>query len=246
MTLGSLRPKFLAGLALLLLSAVLVYTYGRSYWVPLYYRVMGERTVAEVVANLEPTAGAAWRTRCAELGVAFPPAHVTLICIKDRKILEVWMDGPPARKLTEYPLTAFSGTLGPKLREGDMQIPEGIYPLTVLNPNSAFHLSIRVGYPNRFDEAWAAEEGRTNLGGDIYLHGKNASIGCMAIGDAAIEEVFYLVQATGLANAAIVIAPTDFRVGADSMNVPAKVRTLYDDIAGALQAYRTTPTEEGV
>ncbi len=151
-------------------------------------------------------------------------------------------------KATEYPLTAFSGRLGPKLREGDMQIPEGTYPLTALNPNSAFHLSVRVGYPNPFDEAWAAEEGRTNLGGDIYIHGKTASIGCIAIGDAAIEEVFYLVQAVGLKNSTIIIAPTDFRVvgASDSKDTPAKVRELHGAIAEALQAYSTTPTKEGV
>ncbi|MFA6240040.1 MAG: L,D-transpeptidase family protein [Candidatus Hydrogenedentales bacterium] len=244
----NLQVRKAIALGLVLAAGLLFYHYGRSYWTPLYYRLMGERSVAEVVATLEPTAGAAWRARCAGHGVAFPPAHITLICIKDRRTLEVWFDGPPAVKATEYSLTAFSGKLGPKLREGDMQIPEGTYPLTALNPNSAFHLSVRVGYPNPFDEAWAAEEGRTNLGGDIYIHGKKATIGCIAIGDAAIEEVFYLVQAVGLKNSRIIITPTDFRVeeASDSKDAPAKVRELHGAIAEALQAYSTTPMKEGV
>lgn len=247
MRLGTLRPKFLGGLLLFLAVGALVYVFGRSHWVPLYYRVMGSRSIADVIAELEPRTGAVWRGRCTQQGVAFPPTSVTLVCIKEDKAIEVWADGIPAHRLATYTLTAFSGKPGPKLREGDLQIPEGIYPLTVLNPNSSFYLSIRVGYPNAFDEAWAREEGRTNLGGDIYIHGKNATVGCMAIGDAAIEELFYLVHAVGLPNARLIIAPSDFRVGgvADSA-APARVRDLYESIETALGAYRAPAAKEGV
>ena len=60
---------------------------------------------------------------------------------------------------------AFSGTLGPKLREGDGQIPEGIYGIGYLNPNSSYYLSLKVTYPNASDRARAKKDGRTNLGG---------------------------------------------------------------------------------
>ncbi|MBX7256820.1 MAG: hypothetical protein K1Y02_10690 [Candidatus Hydrogenedentes bacterium] len=244
---GTLRPKFLGGLLLLLTVGAMVSVFGRSYWVPLYYRLMGSRNIADVIAELEPRAGAVWRDHCAQQGVAFPPKSVTLVCIKEDKMIEVWADGAPAHKLATLALTAYSGKPGPKLREGDLQIPEGIYPLTVLNPNSSFHLSIRVGYPNAFDKSWAREEGRTNLGGDIYIHGKSASVGCMAIGDAAIEELFYLAHAVGLANTRIMVIPNDFRKTGvpDAQSMPAKVHELYGTIEAELNAYRETVVKEG-
>ena len=115
-----------------------------------------------------------------------------------------------------YEMTAFSGRLGPKLREGDGQIPEGIYGIEYLNPNSLYHLSLKVSYPNAEERARAKKEGRTNLGGDIMIHGRNVSVGCVAIGDEAIEEVFYLVNAVGCKNVKVIIAPYDMRKGRQS------------------------------
>jgi len=134
-----------------------------------------------------------------------------ILVFKQERMLEVHAPGWPAPR--KYPLTAFSGTLGPKLKEGDGQIPEGVYGLDYLNPNSSYHLSMKVSYPNVDDRAQAAKDGRTNLGGDIMIHGSNATVGCVPIGDEAIEEVFYLVQAAGLPNVAVVIAPYDMRAG---------------------------------
>ena len=125
----------------------------------------------------------------------------------------VELHAPGWKQARVYPMTAFSGTLGPKLREGDGQIPEGIYGIEYLNPNSRFYLSLKVSYPNADDKARAAKDGRTQLGGDIMIHGKNATVGCIPIGDEAIEDVFYLVQAVGLANVTVVIAPYDMRAG---------------------------------
>ena len=120
---------------------------------------------------------------------------------------------PGWEKPIVYKMTAFSGKLGPKLREGDLQIPEGIYRVEYMNPNSSFHLSFKVSYPNDFDKAMAAKEGRTNLGGDIMIHGSNATVGCVPIGDKAIEDVFYLVAKVGFKNVEIVMAPYDMRKG---------------------------------
>jgi murein L,D-transpeptidase YafK len=146
----------------------------------------------------------------------YPPREVSLVAIKDARRLEVWAhdSDPRWRLITTYPILGASGTSGPKLREGDGQVPEGIYRLTVLNPQSSYHLSIRVDYPNAFDCAVAAREGRTNLGGDIHLHGGSSSIGCLAMGDAAIEELYALVSDTGLPRSWITIAPTDLRTQA--------------------------------
>jgi murein L,D-transpeptidase YafK len=110
-----------------------------------------------------------------------------------------------------YPILAASGTAGPKLREGDNQVPEGIYQIESLNPNSAYHVSLRLNYPNAFDREQARNDGRTQLGGDIMIHGKAVSIGCVAIGDPAAEDIFTLAHDTGVKNITAVCTPVDFR-----------------------------------
>lgn len=144
-----------------------------------------------------------------------------------------------------YPMTGFSGTLGPKLREGDGQIPEGVYAVASLNPNSAFHLSLELGYPNENDRKRASEDGRTRLGGDIFLHGGRASIGCIPVGDDAVEDIFFLVAETGRENVRVVVSPYDMRAGRDpaferafsnASNVPAWYPELLDEIENALNS----------
>lgn len=133
---------------------------------------------------------------------------VVLICIKSERKLELWING----KFTKtYPMTAFSGSLGPKKAQGDGQIPEGIYRAEHLNPNSSFYLSIKVSYPNAWDKQWAKEQGRSDLGGDIFIHGSDVTIGCIPIGDKNIEEVFWSVYKAGCKNTKILISPHDFR-----------------------------------
>lgn len=85
----------------------------------------------------------------------------------------------------------WSGTLGPKLREGDGQSPEGFYKVTraALNPNSSYHLSFNLGFPNAYDRA----HGRT--GSFLMVHGDCVSIGCYAMRDKGIEDIYGLVEA---------------------------------------------------
>ena len=122
-------------------------------------------------------------------------------------------------KLKSYKFTNFSGDLGPKLKEGDKQIPEGIYQLDYLNPNSAYHLSMKVNYPNAFDQAKGKIEGRDNLGSDIFIHGKNETIGCIPIGDEAIEELFVLSKNALSHGIDVVISPRDFRTNPDEPEI---------------------------
>ena len=70
-----------------------------------------------------------------------------------------------------------------------------------------------MSYPNASDRARAKKDGRTKLGGDIMIHGKNVTIGCIPIGDDAIEDVFYIVNAVGIKNVSVIIAPYDMRRG---------------------------------
>ena len=152
----------------------------------------------------------------ARVGVAYPPRAVTLVGLKAERRMEVWVsgDGQKFQLLTNYPFRAASGVLGPKLREGDGQVPEGLYRIESLNPNSLYHLALRVNYPNDFDRKQAAAENRTRLGGDIMIHGSDVSIGCIALGDAAAEDLFVLAAETGLKRLALILSPVDFRVRA--------------------------------
>jgi hypothetical protein len=226
----------IAGVRLILIGA-LSRGYGRGLWHPYYRRVAEPRTLQTVLADVGPRHRPALERRARELGVAYPPPSVTLVGLKEERVLEVWVRGPAGWiRYQGYPVLAASGGPGPKLREGDRQVPEGVYRLTHLNPASSYHLSIRVDYPNAFDRARGQEDGRSTLGGDIYVHGKAVSIGCLAIGDGNIEELFTLVADTGLANARIVIAP------GKSLEVPAGsppwTPDLYRTIAGELAVLR--------
>ncbi len=144
--------------------------------------------------------------------IVYPPKKIVLIAIKDESILELWAtDETKTKLIKKYPILAKSGKLGPKLKSGDRQIPEGVYDIEYLNPNSRYHLSLRVNYPNQFDLDMAQKDGRVNLGGDIMIHGSNVSIGCIAIGDDNIEEVFTIASIVKKENIRVIISPTDFR-----------------------------------
>ena len=234
-----------AAIAVLVLAALVVATasirwgYGRRFWYPQLVAIAGGQTHAEVVARLGGTRRPALRDASAEVGSNYPPARICLVGLKQEKVLEVWV--PVAtrwKRLRVYPVLAASGGPGPKLREGDGQVPEGVYRLSGFNPNSSYHLSVRVDYPNHDDRMAATSEGRHRLGGDIYIHGKAVSIGCLAIGDLAIEELYLLLADTGLGKARLVLSPSaepETPTGA-----PAWWSQRYDHIRGELLAVRGT------
>lgn len=117
------------------------------------------------------------------------PLYVRIF--KQENVLETWLereDGTYAL-YQKYPICVYSGELGPKLRRGDKQAPEGFYKvgLRALNPNSQYHLSFNLGYPNAYDRA----HGYT--GDYLMVHGDCVSVGCYAMGDRQIEEIYTLV-----------------------------------------------------
>jgi hypothetical protein len=175
-------------------------------------------------------------------GVAWPPAAVTLIGLKHERVLEVHAAGPNGRFrfIRSYPILAASGTSGPKLRKGDLQVPEGLYRVECLNPNSRIHQALRVNYPNEFDRAKAAAETRNDLGGDIMIHGGAASIGCLAMGDEAAEDLFVLAALASIPNLTIILSPVDFRVHPaihPPSDAPSWTPGLYRSIKSALRQY---------
>ncbi|WFB36313.1 L,D-transpeptidase family protein [Kiritimatiellota bacterium B12222] len=141
--------------------------------------------------------------------------EIVIVALKAERTLEVYgrKTTGPSTLITTFPFTGFSGETGPKLREGDKQIPEGLYRVEALNPNSSYHLSIKLNYPNAFDQQMGKQDGRESLGSDIFIHGKTATIGCIPIGDPAIEELFLIVNRIGITQVKIIIAPCDFRQG---------------------------------
>lgn len=173
---------------------------------------------------------------------AYPPKEIALLAFKKEKKLELWArdDDHHWHWIKNYHLTAFSGALGPKLKEHDKQIPEGIYHLTLLNPFSSFHLSIMLDYPNNFDRSIARLERRRHLGNNIFLHGKNVSVGCLAVGDKAIDQIFLLVSKVGLTKTVIIIAPNDMRKAPPATSLKGKPKwlsLLYKKIKVALKPF---------
>ena len=134
-------------------------------------------TLKARLAEISTPASARLAAKFEAAKVQWPPAEVALIAIKDEKALELHArDSGSAWKLVHrYRVLAASGGAGPKLRQGDKQVPEGIYGIAFLNPNSSYHVSLRVNYPNAFDRLMAKKDGRRDLGGDIMIHGKNLS-----------------------------------------------------------------------
>ncbi|BDG08918.1 lipoprotein [Anaeromyxobacter paludicola] len=183
-------------------------------WVARLRPFTGTHSVEGVVRALDETAGVRVREALSRAGVPPRPERLWLLAVKDERRLELWAEKSSGERVrvTTWHVLAESGGEGPKLREGDRQVPEGIYQIEGLNPNSAYHLSLKVGYPNASDKSWAARDGRTRLGGDIFIHGKDVSIGCLAIGDPAIEELFWLAGTVGRDAFQVVIVPTDLRV----------------------------------
>lgn len=178
-----------------------------------------------------------------EAGVAYPPGAAVLVGLKQERRLELWAGATDAslRFIRASPIRAASGELGPKLRQGDQQVPEGLYRITFLNPNSRFHLSLRIGYPNAFDTARGAEDGRDDLGGDIMIHGSAVSTGCLAMGDEVAEDLFVLIADTGREHTQVILSPVDFRV----RDLPESFRpsrpwvpALHAEIAAALDRLR--------
>jgi len=111
--------------------------------------------------------------------------------LKKEKILQLWAwnDSFPAKLYREYPICEISGKLGPKRRQGDLQVPEGFYHIQVFNPQSNYHLSLGINYPNPSD---LVHSGAQKAGGDIYIHGQCSSSGCLAMGNEAINEIYVI------------------------------------------------------
>jgi hypothetical protein len=204
-------------------------------------RVRGGYSVEERLGEFGAAAAARLAPHFTAAGVDYPPAETAWLVFKAERVLEVFgrRSGGRWQQIRRYDVLGASGGPGPKLKEGDLQVPEGVYRIDSANPNSRFHVALRLDYPNAFDRRMAAREGRTNLGGDIMIHGKFASVGCLAMGDRAAEDLFTLAHATGIAQVTVVIAPVDLRSRSapELGSAPRWVREHHAAIASVLASF---------
>jgi len=143
-------------------------------------------------------------------------APIFIRIFKDESELEIWKQRDDGRfyHFKTYPICNWSGDLGPKIRQGDRQAPEGFYTVTreQMNPDSKFHLAMNLGYPNRFDKA----HGRT--GEFLMIHGKCKSAGCYAMTDALMEEIYAIARESFLGGSdSFQVHAFPFRMTAENM-----------------------------
>lgn len=187
------------------------YKLGRPIWKPYYQKIMGKETLESIEDKYRSTVLERISNNLSIAGFSNFPDEILLIGYKSERELHLYGRINSKWKLIKaYPFTNFSGQIGPKLKEGDKQIPEGIYNIEYLNPNSAYHLSLKVSYPNDYDKQKAKLENRTLLGGDIFIHGDNVTVGCIPIGDEAVEEVFTIANNSITNGIKVIIAPYKF------------------------------------
>jgi len=168
-----------------------------------------------------------------------PEAPIYLRVFKEESELEVWKARPNGRYalIKTFPVCNWGGTIGPKQSRGDRMSPEGFYNITpsALKPDSKYHLAFNIGYPNALDRSL----GRT--GNFIMVHGNCVSVGCFAMSDTLIEEIYAFVRdslAAGQTSIPIHVFP--FRMTAENMkryaDNPARgtwgpLKEAYDDFS---------------
>ena len=173
-------------------TAVLVgFRYRHSVMHTLRSNILGSSHLAGIRARVQPRLEEEAAAKGSALG---SPVYIRIF--KESKELELWLQKPGTQKkfalFKSYPIRNFGrGTLGPKLAEGDGQAPTGFYTVTraQMKPDSAYHLAFNLGFPNRYD----VKKGRT--GSFLMVHGDTVSIGCYAMTDPLIEEIYLLVDA---------------------------------------------------
>jgi murein L,D-transpeptidase YafK len=159
-------------------------------------------------------------------GIEYPAAEIFLRVFKRERVLELWVRPHGERQfamLKSYGICALAGEPGPKRRQGDNQTPEGFYEINHFNPNSAFHLSLHINYPNRSDRLLA---NGGPLGGDIFIHGGCQTEGCIAVTDEGIKELYWMgVEARAAGQRVLPIHIFPFRLTDEDLAIAANVYT---------------------
>lgn len=237
------RKCLLSATLLLCLFMIIGFFFAREFWVPVKQKLSGKKTTNDIVHLYGERARDGLTPLFKQNNITYPPLQITFLALKKEQRLELWAKNRENKNIfiRSYAIKKLSGKAGPKLREGDYQVPEGLYKIVGLNPNSAYHLSMKLNYPNAFDLAHAKTEGRTQPGSNIFIHGKAVSIGCLAMGDKTIEALFILAKDVGIENISVVIAPNDPRTKKLKYNEkeqPKWTKDLYENINIEFLKYR--------
>ena len=169
--------------------------------------------------------------------------RIYLRAFKTEKIIEVWaknISDSAFILVRELPICDISGSVGPKRRYRDLQVPEGFYKISELNPFSKYYLSMEINYPNASDSIRGV---RGHLGNHIFIHGSCISSGCLAMTDDRIRELFvYCIEAynSGQKEIALNIYParltdenysgliSDYKKDKDKLSLWADLKRSYD------------------
>jgi TonB family protein len=198
-------------------------------------------TVKQAMQRFGPPARAALKKRFAQAGIAYPAAKITMIALKQERMVYLFAENKSPVLIGSYPLSTFSGKLGPKLRQGDLQIPEGVYEID--GRAASFRLALNVKYPNEFDLRMASQDKRTALGSDILVHNGTVSTGCLVLTMPDMQELFIAASDVGLNDVTLIIAPCNLltsSAGTDFSRQPAWVPQLYSDLKKKLARYPLT------
>ncbi len=179
--------------------------------------------------------------------VSYPPKQLTWIALKEEKLLLVFAKDIKGayKQILSYPIIGASGVAGPKLKEGDKQVPEGFYKIDGFRPNVIAHLGLAVNYPNAEDKLHAKEEKRTDLGKDILIHGSKWSTGCLAMGNEPIEELFVLAHDSGCSNIQLIFSPCNLTAHMPDLiykQQPSWLPDLYKRLKNSLQSFPINTT----
>ena len=168
-------------------------------------------------------------------GVRFPPRQLFLRVFKKEMVLEVWASGQrkgPLTHVTSYRICQSSGDPGPKKEEGDGQVPEGFYSIRHLNNRSSFHLSMLISYPNRRDRRLR------RTGSAIMIHGSCVSVGCLAMSDERIEELWLMASAVyGRRRIPVHIFPSCDMTKMITTSRDKKLKSFWENIREGLNAF---------
>lgn len=149
--------------------------------------------------------------------------NLFLAAYKQEGKLEVWIKSGDKKSYQLFKIYAFSGhsgVIGPKVKEGDLQTPEGFYHITAYNPESKFHLSLGINYPNNTD---LLRSGREKPGSEIYIHGDCVTAGCIPITDDKIRELYILaVEAREHGQREIPVHIYPFKMTAENMKIQSE------------------------
>jgi murein L,D-transpeptidase YafK len=180
--------------------------------------------------------------------ISFEKFQLFIRAFKKDQELEVWVkaNGKESFELLHtFDFCTMSGVLGPKRKEGDLQIPEGVYHINHFNPQSNFYLSLGLNYPNASDKILSHS---TKPGGSIYIHGNCVTIGCIPITDDKIKELYVLaVEArnNGQENIPVHVFPTRLNKGSvekliTEINPDNQVKSFWKNLEPVYQDFEST------